>query len=128
MDDEKITLTEDDFEIVEKEKEHIALTETEQITLILNTRLTSELKAEGSAREIVRRIQSMRKEIDLDVEDRISTEIKVGKDKETALQKWTDYIKGETRSKKIVFSDKPGGELVKKWKIDEFEAEIGISK
>ena len=127
MDDEKITLTKDDFEIVETEKEHIARTETEQITLILDTHLTPELEAEGFAREIVRRIQSMRKELDLDVEDRISTEIKVDKDKKTALQKWDDYIKGETRSKKIIFVDKPAGKLVKKWKIDEIEAEIGIS-
>ena len=128
LDGKKIILTKDDFQVIETEKEHIARTETEQIILLIDTRLTPELEAEGFAREIVRRIQSMRKELDLDVEDRISTEIKVGKDKETALQKWTDYIKGETRSKKIVFSDKPGGKLVKKWKIDEFEAEIGISK
>ncbi|MCK5635801.1 MAG: isoleucine--tRNA ligase, partial [Thermoplasmatales archaeon] len=124
----KISLTKDDFQVIETEKEHIARTETEQIILLIDTRLTPELEAEGFAREIVRRIQSMRKELDLDVLDRISTEIKVGKDKETALQKWKDYIKGETRSKKIVFSDKPCGKLVKKWKIDEFEAEIGISK
>ena len=128
LDGKKIILTKDDFQVIETEKEHIARTETEQIILLIDTRLTPELEAEGFAREIVRRIQSMRKELDLDVEDRISTEIKVGTDKETALQKWTDYIKGETRSKKIVFSDKPGGKLVKKWKIDEFEAEIGISK
>ena len=128
LDGKKINLSKDDFQVVETEKEHVARTETEQITLLIDTRLTPELEAEGFAREIVRRIQSMRKELDLDVEDRISTEIKVGKDKETALQKWKDYIQGETRSKKIVFSDKPGGKLVKKWKIDEFEAEIGISK
>jgi isoleucyl-tRNA synthetase len=128
LDGEKITLTKDDFEIDETEKEHIARTEIEQITLILDTRLTPELEAEGFAREIVRRIQSMRKELDLDVEDRISTEIKVNKDKKNALQKWDDYIKIETRSKKIIFADKPVGKLVKKWKIDEIEAEIGISK
>ena len=70
----------------------------------------------------------MRKELDLDVEDRITTQIKVDVDKRTALQKWNDYIKTETRSKVISFTDKPSGELVKKWKIDELEAEIGISK
>ena len=76
----------------------------------------------------MRRIQSMRKELDLDVEDRISTEIKVDQNKKTALHKWEDYIKGETRSKKISFTNKPAGKLVKKWKIDEIEAEIGICK
>ena len=128
VDGEKIALTKDDFQIVETEKENIARTETEQVILLIDTHLTPDLEAEGFAREIVRRIQSMRKELDLDVEDRISAEIKVDKNKKTALQKWEDYIKGETRSKKITFSDKPKGKLVKKWKIDEIEAEIGISK
>ena len=44
------------------------------------------------------------------------------------LQKWEKYIKTETRSKKIVFVDKPAGDLVKKWNIDHTSAEIGIKK
>jgi isoleucyl-tRNA synthetase len=125
---EKIILTKDDFQIVETEKENIARTETENIILLFDKQLTPELEAEGFAREIVRRIQSMRKELDLDVEDRISTQIKVNQNKITALKKWEDYIKGETRSKKIVFVDKPSGKLVKKWNIDRINAEIGIVK
>lgn len=66
--------------------------------------------------------------MDLDVEDRIATQINVDAEKKTALQSWEDYIKEETRSKEISFTDKPSGKLVKKWKIDELEAEIGISK
>jgi len=128
LDGEKIKLTKDDFEIVEKEKEHIARAEVEDMILLLDTTLTPELEAEGFAREIVRRIQSMRKELDLDVEDKISTEILVGQEKKKALQKWEDYIQEETKSKKISFVDKPSGKLVKKWKINELEAEIGISK
>jgi isoleucyl-tRNA synthetase len=125
---EKIKLTTEDFEIVESVKENIAKTETEDATLILDTTLTPELEAEGLAREIVRRIQSMRKELDLDVEDKITTEIKIQKDKISSLQKWQDYIKGETRSEKISYVDKPTGKLVKKWEIDELTIEIGIKK
>ena len=125
---EKITLKKDDFLIIEKEKDHIARTETEDVILIINTKLTPELIAEGFAREIIRRIQSMRKELDLDVEDKISAELKVDKDKMTALKQWESYIKGETRSKKINYVEKPSGELVKKWKIDEIDVEIGIFK
>jgi isoleucyl-tRNA synthetase len=126
--DEKIKLTKEDFEIVESVKENIAKTETEDATLILDTTLTPELEAEGLAREIVRRIQSMRKELDLDVEDKISTEVKIQKEKINSLQKWQDYIKGETRSDKISYVDKPKGKLVKKWEIDEQTIEIGIKK
>ncbi len=128
VDNETIKLTDEDFEIVENEKEHVARADAEDATLFLNTILTPELEAEGFVREIIRRIQSMRKELDLDVEDRISAEINVGSEKKTALQKWEDYIKGETRSKTVSFVEKPAGKLVKKWKIDELDAEIGISK
>ena len=122
---EKIKLLEEDLEIVNTVKEHIAETQTDDVTLILDTELTPELEAEGFARELIRRIQSMRKELNLDVEDKIKTEIKT--DKEKTLQKWVDYIKGETRSEKLLFATKPSGKLVKKWKIDEFEVEIGIN-
>ena len=128
LDGEKIKLNKDDFEIIEKEKEHVTFAEVEGMDLFLDTTMTPELEAEGFAREIVRRIQSMRKELDLDVEDRISTEIKVDSDRKEELQRWADYIKGETRSKKITFPEVPSGKLVKKWKIDELKAEIGIDK
>jgi len=64
--------------------------------------------------------------MNLNVEDRISTEIKGDPDRKNALQQWRDYIKGETRSKNITFVERPTGKLVKKWKIDELTAEIGI--
>ena len=128
VDEEEILLTMNDFEIIESEKQEIARTEVEGIILFLDTALTPELKAEGFAREIVRRIQSMRKELDLDVEDKILTQIKLDTDKKKALQSWENYIKNETRSKEISFTDKPVGKLVKKWKIDELVAEIGITK
>jgi hypothetical protein len=70
----------------------------------------------------------MRKELNLDVEDKISTEIKVDLDRKKALKQWEEYIKRETRSKKITFVEKPAGKLVKKWKIDKLVAEIGIDK
>jgi isoleucyl-tRNA synthetase len=125
---EEFELGADDFEIVEKEKEHIAKTKTDDTVLLLDTILTKELEAEGFAREIVRRIQSMRKELDLDVEDKIKTEINVEKSKMESLNSWKSYIKEETRSEKIDFVDKPTGKLVKKWNIDKIEIEIGIKK
>ncbi|RLF31653.1 MAG: isoleucine--tRNA ligase, partial [Thermoplasmata archaeon] len=126
INNEKIVLTQEDFQIAEIEKPDIAQTETEKIVLILDTKLTPELEAEGFAREIVRRIQSMRKELNLEVEDKISTMIKIDETKKTFLKKWIDYIKEETRSKEIIYTDKPLGKLVKKWEINKTQIEIGI--
>ncbi len=128
INNEQIELTMDDFEIIEIERENIAKAETEGMTLFLDKTLTPELEAEGFAREIVRRIQSMRKELKLDVNDKISTEINIPKDKKTALLNWNDYITEETRSKTVEFVDNPSGNLIKDWKIDNLKIKIGISK
>jgi isoleucyl-tRNA synthetase len=125
---EKIRLTADDFDIVEHEKEHFAKAMVKDITLFLDTTVTPKLEAEGLARELIRRIQSMRKEMNLDVEDRIAIEIALDPRKRTALQDWKDHIKEETRSKTVSFVDKPTGVLLKKWMIDELDVDIGIRK
>ncbi len=102
--------------------------EGEGIYLIVDKRLTPELFAEGFSREIVRRIQAMRKEMDLSIEDRIETEISVNEKGKEAIERWKDYISGETRSKKITFTEEAKGELIKKWKIGDVEVTIGIRK
>jgi len=128
IDGEEISLNMDDFEVVEKEKEGIARTQTGDIILIMNTILTDDLKAEGFCREVVRRIQSMRKELDLDVEQEIKTIINLNEDNKKMLDPWVGYVKEETRSKDVKFSSKQQGSLVKTWKIDEDEISIAISK
>ncbi len=127
IDDEMISLTLDDFDMVEQEKEHIARTETGDAVLLLETELTEELEAEGFAREIVRRIQSMRKELDLDVEQHIMTSLFIPDEKKTDLCKWESYIQDETRSKSLVFSQKPTGKLVKTWDIEGIKITIGVN-
>ncbi|HDO19614.1 MAG TPA: isoleucine--tRNA ligase, partial [Thermoplasmatales archaeon] len=107
----------------------LAAIEEDDIILLLDAVLTPELFAEGFSREVVRRIQAMRKEMNLRIEDRIETQLMItDESKRIALEKWLDYIANETRSKSVVFIEHPEGELVKKWKIGDVEITIGISK
>jgi len=112
----------------EIEKGDYLIEEGEKVKLIMDVRLTPELFAEGFSREIVRRIQSMRKELNLDIEDRINTQIAVEEEKIDSLSRWLDYIRGETRSENIDFTSQPGGDLVKEWKIGDTTVKIGIKK
>jgi isoleucyl-tRNA synthetase len=128
IENNKIKFKKDDFKIIEQEKSQFAHSESEDMILFLDKILTPKLEAEGFAREIVRRIQSMRKELDLDVEDKISTEIKTEQKRIKGLYTWKKYIQEETRSNKISFVEKPKGKLVKKWRIEELQIEIGITK
>jgi isoleucyl-tRNA synthetase len=128
VDGEKIRLTSNDFETVEHEKKQYAKATIQDVTLFLDTTITPALEAEGLARELIRRIQSMRKEVNLAVEDRIVTEIGLDAAKQEALEDWKDHIKEETRSKTVSFVDTPTGILRKKWMIDELSVDIGIRK
>ena len=76
----------------------------------LETALTPELVAEGLAREFVSHVQSMRKEADFEVTQRIA--VKVGCDAElrSALEAHLNYVKGEILALELGFEDVPGAE------------------
>lgn len=127
VDGETIACSKEDFLVEEEEKEHIARTQAGEAILLLDTELSAELEAEGFARELVRRIQSMRKELNLDVEQLIQTQITVPTDQKQSLSDWIEYIATETRSKPLELSDDAKGDHVKEWEINETKVFIGIT-
>ena len=90
-----------DIRIEEKEGFNIGMENNNFI--ILNTTLTKDLKLEGDARELVSKVQNLRKEKDFDIIDRIklyiSTELK------EVLNQFKDYIMSETLTKEIIFKE-----------------------
>ena len=68
------------------------------IQIAISTKLTPELEQEGMARDFVRQIQQLRKEADLEIEDRIivTYDSQGAAEIEQAVSNWTDYILGET--------------------------------
>ena len=81
-------------------------------------------KRKFSEQELYEVMMYAKGEIDSIERDEIKVDIK----QEKSLHKWINYIKEETRSKKVTFLDKPTGKHVKKWNIDEKKIEIGIKK
>jgi isoleucyl-tRNA synthetase len=93
--------------------------------------LTPELQAEGYAREIIRRIQDMRKEMDLRVEDPIRAVVNVDSLKILNLvlgQK--SYIANEVRASELELGQNldAKGELVKDWEVEELKLRVGIDR
>jgi valyl-tRNA synthetase len=93
----------------------------------IDTEMTEEIKSEGFAREIIRRIQNMRKEANLNVEDFIETTVNTNPEITGLLKKQEGFIKNETRSKNMVFGEAEGV-LVKEWEIENEKFVIGIKK
>ncbi|MCX8172550.1 MAG: class I tRNA ligase family protein, partial [Archaeoglobaceae archaeon] len=89
----------------------------------INIKLDDELLKEAYAREIVRRIQQMRKEMNLNVEEFIVSYVEIDP---KILEGWEEYVKNETRSKDLKFKNAEG--YVKDWEIEDLKVRIGIKK
>ncbi len=97
--------------------------------LYLDLRLTPELRAEAYAREIIRRVQQMRKELDLEVDDFITTVIKANRDLAASLEPQIRFMAEETRSRNLTFTDKDlDSEYVVEWNdVDGQSVTIGLT-
>jgi isoleucyl-tRNA synthetase len=73
---------------------------------ILNTTLTQELKDEGYAREIISKIQQMRKQKDFEVMDRINIEISGCDEVISAVESYMEFIKQETLADSVAIVEK----------------------
>ena len=101
-----------------------AVTSEGNFTVALDMTITDELFCEGLARELVNRVQTLRKNTGLEVTDRI--EIFVGKNEklENAIAKFGDYICGETLASAINVVDQLAGEDVME---DELTENVKVS-
>ena len=92
--------------------------------VILNATLTPELINEGIAREIVSKVQQMRKNNNYELTDRISISYNANDAVKTAIEDFSDYIKKETLATKLEFSENANEEFF----VDENRVLIAISK
>ncbi|KAA0008171.1 MAG: isoleucine--tRNA ligase, partial [Thermoplasmata archaeon] len=115
-------IDEEDYIIEEVPKEGYEVSSIDGNKIALYIVITPELKKEGFAREIVRRIQEMRKKMNLEMEDRIITTIGID---EGRLKGWEEYVKNETRSSEIIY-DTPSNGI--EWEIEGEKIKIEIKR
>lgn len=95
--------------------------------IVINKEISKEEEEEGIIRDLVRRIQFMRKELSLNVNDYINLTIKAPEERASIIKKWINYIKEETRAKEITIGEAKG-EVVRDWEIEDETYTIGVSK
>ncbi len=86
--------------------EGVAAVQTPHGEVTIDLRVTPEVQAEGYAREVIRRIQQMRKDIDLDVDDYVVTTLRASRDLAAALEAQRDLVARETRSRILSIVEK----------------------
>lgn len=106
LDDGPVELTAEELEVRLEEQEGIAAQGDRELLVALDTELTPELVVEGLAREVVNRIQTARKEADLDYADRIRVRYRADEALAEAIETHRDWIAGET----LAVALEPAGE------------------
>ena len=89
-----------------------AVTSQDNYTVALDMTITEELFNEGLAREIVNRVQTLRKNSGLEVTDRINIQMEKNDKIEPAINKFSNYICAETLANEIQLVDKLEGEVL----------------
>jgi len=88
---------------------------------------TPALESEGFSREIIRRIQQMRKDMGLNVEEYVKVEIQCSRRVENFLETWKDKIAKETRARRFDLVDQPRGNYIVEWNIETESLIISVS-
>ena len=99
---ETVSLTEEDLLIFVKNKEGFVAQSDYGVTVILETEITPELEAEGYAREIISRVQNMRKDSGFEVTDHITLAVSGDAEIEAAVEKFGKTIASVTLADDIV--------------------------
>jgi isoleucyl-tRNA synthetase len=124
---ESIELLAEDVDIIPVDIPGWKVANDGALTVALDVTITEQLKSEGIARELVNRIQNLRKESGLEVTDRIRVKILTHDRLDLALRDNSEYIRGQVLAGELIIATElPEGQLVE---IEEgFTTSIAITK
>ena len=128
--DESVVLTPEDVEITSEDIPGWSVASEGDITVALDITITDELKKEGMARDLVNRVQNLRKEIGLEVQDKIWIRIEKSIPLfNEAVETNKPYICNETQALRLEWVDHLNGEYTL-LEIDELliKIEIGVNR
>ena len=123
---QEIVLLESDLLIDTAQMEGYVSESDNDITVVLDTNLTPELLEEGFVREIISKIQTMRKEADFEVTDKIVVSLEGNQVIEGIFRVHEAEIKSEVLAEEVVYNEVKG--YTKEWKINSESVTFGVEK
>jgi isoleucyl-tRNA synthetase len=127
LNDEKYEILPEEVEVLVEAHEGFSVAAEGPYLAALVTELTEELELEGLAREVVRRIQDLRKQADLNVDDRIKIGYNASPRLREAIETNKDYLKAETLSVELSSSESLSGEATAEHEFDGENLTISLS-
>ena len=123
---EEVVLTEEDLLITMTQAEGFVTEGDNYVTVVLDTRLTDELIEEGFVRELISKIQTMRKEAGFEVMDHIAISYIADEKVTNIFEKYGEDIKAEVLGEQITAGSLSGYE--KDWNINGEKVQLAVEK
>lgn len=124
--DQNVTINLDEVEVVNEDIPGYAVANDGALTVALDLEITENLRIEGQARELVKHIQTFRKESGFEITDRINITIEDSDVAKNIISNFKDYISTQVLAKSITIS--PKVENGEKWNIGDTNLTIKIEK
>lgn len=113
-----------DVEIINEDIPGWLVANDGNLTVALEVELNDELRNEGMARELINRIQNLRKECGLEITDRVNVSISPDERVKAAVDSFSDYIKGQVLADNVTLAENGGHEV----DLDGFNVHIDVTK
>ncbi len=128
IDGTQVTLSRDDVLTEPMQKPGFTAMEDKGVTVVLDTNLTEDLIREGYAREVVSKLQTMRKEAGFEVTDRIHVTYSCDDELAAAVEAFSEMITRTTLALSLERSEAQDGAVSREWDINGKKAVLGVRK
>lgn len=126
VDGNAVELTKEDVLTEMTQKEGYVSESDNGITVVLDTNLTEQLLEEGFVREVISKVQTMRKEADFEVMDHITVFVANNEKVMNIMKKNADTIQGDVLADAIVYGEEKG--FTKQWNINGEDVVLGVER
>jgi isoleucyl-tRNA synthetase len=127
VDGQTVHLAPDEVLVQTEARAGLAVLSEGGVTVALDTELTPALVAEGLAREVVRRVQTLRKEADFQLDDHIVTNYQTDDELGAVISAWSDYIRAETLSDELLVSASQEDAFTQTYEVEGHPLTLSVS-
>ncbi|MCD7969991.1 MAG: isoleucine--tRNA ligase [Alistipes sp.] len=117
-----------DFEITSEDMPGWLVATEGKLTVALDVTVTDELRREGVARELINRIQNIRKESGFEVTDKITVRLSDNPSVSPAVQQHRDYISSQVLATELALEADPAGDFISEADIDGVVIKIAVTR
>jgi len=124
---DQIELESDDYEIITEDMPGWLVANENNLTVALDVEVTPELEREGIARELINRIQNIRKSSGYQITDRITVEIEKNKEINAAVEEFSTYISNQVLANSLTLVETLGSDA-EELDFEDYIVKIKIKK